>query len=306
MRIRELPVVARHTGPHRHQAAVALLFLLPALLFYAVFIVLPVLFTGVLALSTGPRPGLTGMTFAGPDNFTALFAPDSSFLFPVLTNTLLYAAGTVVLTTGGGLVAALCLVRLPGQGLWRTLYFLPVVTTVVATGNAWKHLYRPDGPVNAALNAVGLDSVGFLQNPSAALPAVVVVQSWASLGSAVLILTAGLTTVPRDCLEAAALDGAGPLTVLVRVTLPLLRPALLFVCVTQLLAGLQSFALIAVMTGNGGPGDATDVAALEMYRRAFTYGDWGTAGAAAFVLFLVTLVITLAQLRLFEPGGGDA
>lgn len=292
--------------PHRHQAVVGLLFLLPTLLFYAVFIVLPVLFTGVLALSDRAGPGLSGMTFAGPDNFTALFSADSAFLYPVLTNTLLYAAGTVVLTTGFGLVAALCLTRLPGQGMWRALYFLPVVTTVVATGNAWKHLYQPDGPVNAVLNTLGLDSVGFLQSPSTALAAVVIVQSWASLGSAVLILAAGLATVPRECREAAALDGAGPLTVLVRITLPLLRPALLFVCVTQLLAGLQSFALITVMTGNGGPGDATNVAALEMYRRAFTYGDWGTAAAAALVLFLVTLTITLAQLRVFERGGEEA
>ncbi|WP_312631498.1 carbohydrate ABC transporter permease [Streptomyces noursei] len=275
------------------------------MLFYAVFVILPVLFTGALALSSGVRPGLSDMTFAGADNFASLFSDGSSFLFPVLTNTLLYAVGTTVLTTVGGLVAALCLARLPGQGLWRTLYFLPVVTNLVATGNAWKHLYQPDGPLNALLNTLGMDSVGFLQNPATALPSVMIVQSWASLGSAVLILSAGLTTVPRDCLEAAELDGAGPLTILIRITIPLLRPALLFVSITQLLAGLQSFALITVMTENGGPGDTTNVAALEMYRRAFTYGDWGTASAAAFVLLLITLTLALAQLRLFEREGKD-
>lgn len=98
---------------------------------------------------------------------------------------------------------------------------------------------------------------------------------------AILILTAGLKAVPHSYYEAAELDGAGPFTVFTRITLPLLRPSLLFVCVTQFITGLQSFALIIVMTGEGGPGDATNVAALEMYQRAFKYGDWGSASAAA-------------------------
>ncbi|MEU2060297.1 sugar ABC transporter permease [Streptomyces sp. NPDC013455] len=288
----------------RRQAVVAYLFLAPTLLFFAVFLVLPLGFALLLSTSrwAGFDPG--DIEPVGLDNFTALFADGSTFLAPVLTNTLLFALGTVALALAGSLLVATCIDKLRFQGLWRTLYFLPIVTTVVAVGNVWKYMYEPGGLVNGVLNALGIGSVAFLQDPDTALPSVVVVQAWASVGSAILILTAGLKAVPESYYEAAALDGAGPVTVFFRITLPLLRPSLLFVCVTQFLTGLQSFALIIVMT-KGGPGDATDVAALEMYRQAFSYGDWGTASAAAFVLFTVVLLVTLVQLWIFRRTGED-
>lgn len=289
----------------RRQAVVAYLFLAPTLLFYAVFLALPLGFALLLSLSRWAGFDLGDIEPVGTDNFARLFADGATFLTPVLTNTLLFALGTVVLALAGSVLVATCIDKLRFQGLWRTMYFLPIVTTVVAVGNVWKYMYEPGGLVNGVLNAVGLASVAFLQDPDTALPAVVVVQAWASVGSAVLVLTAGLKSVPPSYYEAAALDGAGPVTVFWRITLPLLRPSLLFVCVTQFLTGLQSFALIIVMT-KGGPGDATDVAALEMYRQAFSYGDWGTASAAAFVLFAVVLAVTLVQLWLFRRKGEDA
>ncbi|MEU7426180.1 sugar ABC transporter permease [Streptomyces sp. NPDC040750] len=289
----------------RRQAVVAYLFLTPTLLFFAVFLVLPLGFALLLALSRWAGFRLGDIDPVGLDNFTGLLADGSTFLTPILTNTLLFALGTVALALTGAVLVATCIDKLRFQGLWRTLYFLPIVTTVVAVGNVWKYMYEPGGLVNGVLNALGAGSVAFLQDPDTALPSVVVVQAWASVGSAILILTAGLKSIPQSYYEAAELDGAGPVTVLWKITLPLLRPSLLFVCVTQFLTGLQSFALITVMT-RGGPGDATNVAALEMYRQAFAYGDWGTASAAAFVLFLVVLVITLAQLWTFRRKGEDA
>ncbi|MFG3019752.1 carbohydrate ABC transporter permease [Streptomyces sp. NPDC048254] len=289
----------------RRQAVVAYLFLAPTLLFYAVFLALPLGFALLLSMSRWAGFDLGDIDPVGPDNFARLFADGATFLTPVLTNTLLFALGTVALALAGSVLVATCIDKLRFQGLWRTLYFLPIVTTVVAVGNVWKYMYEPGGLVNGVLNALGLGSVAFLQDPDTALPAVVVVQAWASVGSAILVLTAGLKSVPQSYYEAAALDGAGPVTVFWRITLPLLRPSLLFVCVTQFLTGLQSFALIIVMT-KGGPGDATDVAALEMYRQAFSYGDWGTASAAAFVLFAVVLAVTLVQLWLFRRKGEDA
>ncbi|MEV5349967.1 carbohydrate ABC transporter permease [Streptomyces achromogenes] len=294
----------RRRGRHR-ETVVAYLFLAPALLFFAVFLLLPLGFALLLSVSRWTGFDLGAIEPVGPDNFAALFADGSTFLVPVLTNTLLFALGTVALALTGSVVVATCVDRLRFQGLWRTLYFLPIVTTVVAVGNVWKYMYEPGGLANGVLNALGLGSVAFLQDPDTALPSVVVVQAWASLGSAILVLTAGLKSIPASYHEAAALDGAGPGTVFWRITLPLLRPSLLFVCVTQFLTGLQSFALITVMT-RGGPGDATNVAALEMYRLAFDHGDWGTASAAAFVLFAVVLVVTLAQLRVFRRAGEDA
>ncbi|BCM69803.1 MULTISPECIES: carbohydrate ABC transporter permease [Streptomyces] len=289
----------------RRQTVVAYLFLAPTLLFFAVFLVLPLGFALLLSLSRWSGFDLGDIDPVGPDNFAALFADGATFLTPVLTNTLLFALGTVALALAGSVLVATCIDKLRFQGLWRTLYFLPIVTTVVAVGNVWKYMYEPGGLVNGVLNALGLGSVAFLQDPDTALPAVVVVQAWASLGTAILVLTAGLKSIPGTYYEAAALDGAGPVTVFRRITLPLLRPSLLFVCVTQFLIGLQSFALIIVMT-KGGPGNATDVAALEMYRQAFSYGDWGAASAAAFVLFAVVLAVTLAQLWVFRRTGEDA
>ncbi|MEU4037290.1 carbohydrate ABC transporter permease [Streptomyces collinus] len=292
-------------GARRRQTVVAYLFLAPTLLFFAVFLILPLGFALLLSLSRWAGFDLAGIKPVGPDNFTALLADGSTFLTPILTNTLLFALGTVLLALTGSVAVAGCIDRLRFQGLWRTLYFLPIVTTVVAVGNVWKYMYEPGGLVNGALNAVGLGSVAFLQDPDTALPAVVVVQAWASVGSAILVLTAGLKSIPESYYEAAALDGAGSFTVFRKITLPLLRPSLVFVCVTQFLTGLQSFGLIIVMT-KGGPGDATNVAALEMYRQAFSYGDWGTASAAAFMLFVVVLAVTLAQLWIFRRKGEDA
>ncbi|MFJ8790223.1 carbohydrate ABC transporter permease [Streptomyces sp. NPDC102462] len=297
--------VVGHGRARRRQAVVACLFLAPALLFFAVFLILPLGFALLLSMSRWTGFDLGAIDPVGADNFTALFADGSTFLAPVLTNTLLFALGTVALALTGSVLVATCIDKLRFQGLWRTLYFLPIVTTVVAVGNVWKYMYEPGGLVNGVLNALGLGSVAFLQDPDTALPSVVVVQAWASLGTAILILTAGLKSVPESYYEAAALDGAGPVTVFFRITLPLLRPSLLLVCVTQFLTGLQSFALITVMT-RGGPGDATEVAALEMYRQAFSYGDWGAASAAAFVLFVVVLVVTLVQLWFFRRSGEDA
>ncbi|MEV0375187.1 sugar ABC transporter permease [Streptomyces sp. NPDC050636] len=290
----------------RRQTVIAYLFLTPTLLFFAVFLALPLLFAVLLAQSHWDGFHLTDIEPVGLDNFTALFAHGSTFLTPILTNTLLYAVGTVVIALSGSVIIANCINNLRFQGMWRTLYFLPIVTTVVAVGNVWKYMYEPGGLVNGVLNALGFPSIAFLQDPDTALPSVVVVQAWASVGTAILILTAGLKSIPETYYEAAELDGADKFTTFWRITLPLLRPSLLFVCITQFITGLQSFALINVMTGDGGPGDATNVAALEMYQQAFTYGDWGVAGAAAFVLFLVIVLITMAQLRLFRRKGEDA
>ncbi|MFF0746934.1 carbohydrate ABC transporter permease [Streptomyces sp. NPDC004111] len=290
-------------GARRRQRVTAYLFLAPTLLFFALFLLVPLLFSLVLALSRWSGFRLSDIRPVGPENFADLFSRGSTFLSPVLTNTLLYATGTVVLATAGGLLVAVCISRLRFQGFWRTLYFLPAVTTVVAIGNVWKFMYEPGGLLNGVFDALGLAFPALLHQPGTALPAVVVVQAWACLGTAVLILGAGLNAIPREYYEAAALDGAGSFTTFRRITLPLLRPSLMFVVLTQFLAGLQSFALIIVMTGDGGPGDSANVAALEMYQSAFKFGDWGPASAAAFTLFAVILVLTLVQLWFFRRKG---
>ncbi|SDT09105.1 multiple sugar transport system permease protein [Microlunatus soli] len=298
-RSRGLPIALRR----ERRAAWA--FLTPALAFFAVFLVLPFGFAAVLAFSTWTGFDLSRIDFTGLHNFAEILSPRSTFVAPILVNTLLFAIGAVAMATVGAIIVAGCIDRLRFQGFWRAVYFLPVVATVVAIGNVWKMMYQPAGLINGLLNRLGVNSIGFLSDPDIALPSVAVVQAWASIGTAVLILTAGLKGIDQTYYEAAALDGAGTFSTFLQITLPLLRPSLLFVLITQFIGGLQSFALIIVMTTDGGPINSTNVAAFEMYQQAFKFGAWGTASAMAMVLFVIIFVITLIQLWIARLGGEE-
>jgi multiple sugar transport system permease protein len=292
-------------GSLHNDGRAAYLFLAPSLLFFSVFLVLPFIFAVVLAFSDWSGFDLGSIHWAGVKNFSHVLSFDGSFVKPILVNTLLFAFGSVTLATIGSMLVAYCIDRLSFQGFWRVLYFLPVVATVVAIGNVWKMMYQPAGLINGVLNKLGVNSIGFLSDASYALPAVTVVQAWASIGGAVLILTAGLKAIPEMYYEAAEVDGANSWRMFWQITLPLLRPSLLFVLVTQFIGGLQSFALIIVMTTDGGPVNATNVAAFEMYQQAFKFGAWGTASAMAMVLFAVIFVITLLQLWIARRTGEE-
>lgn len=299
---RRAPTLAKARS---RQAWSAWAFLSPSLLFFGIFLILPLLFALMLALSTWSGFDLGAIELIGFDNFANILDPAGAFLAPILTNTLLFAFGSVTIALVASIALATAINRLRFQGLWRTLYFLPIVTTVVAVGNVWKYLYEPGGGlINGVLNSAGIESVRFLADPDLALPSVVIVQAWASLGSAILILTAGVKAIPETYYEAGELDGTNTWTAFWHITLPLLRPTLLFVTITQLIAGLQSFALIIVMTG-GGPSNATNVAGFEMYQQAFTFGVWGVASAMALVLFLIIFAITLLQLWFFRRKGEE-
>ncbi|GAA0979902.1 sugar ABC transporter permease [Acrocarpospora macrocephala] len=292
-------------GRPRRQGRAGYLFLAPSLLFFTVFLILPSLFAIFLSLSQWGGYDLTQITFIGVRNYGDILNFDSTFLSPILVNTLLFAALSVIPAVAGSLLVAQCIERLRFQGFWRFLYFLPVVATVVAIGNVWKMMYQPSGLINGILNMLHINSIGFLSDPTAALPSVAVVQAWASIGSAVLILTAGIKAIDRTVYEAAEIDGANSWNTFWGITLPLLRPSLLFVFITQCIAGMQSFALIIVMTKDGGPANATNVAAFEMYQQAFRFGAWGTASAMAMVLFVIIFVATLIQLWIGRRAGED-
>jgi multiple sugar transport system permease protein len=220
-------------------------------------------------------------------------------------NTLLFTLITVILSVLGGLAVAYAISRLRFQGFWRFLYFLPFVATVVAIGNVWLMMYQPAGLINGVLNLLHINSIGFLSDPHIALPSIAVVQAWASIGVAVLILAAGLNAIDTTYYEAAQLDGANTWQLFWKITLPLLKPSLLFVLITQIIAGFQSFALIIVMAPDGGPVNSTNVAAFEMFQEAFHFGGWGEASAMAMVLFAIVLVITLIQLAFSRSALGE-
>ena len=160
--------------------------------------------------------------------------------------------------------------------------------------------------INGVLNELGIKSIAFLANPDYAMKAIIVVGGWSGIGSAVLILTAGLKGISEDFYEAATIEGAKVFQMYKHITLPLLKPSILFVLIISFIAGLQSFTLALVMTKNGGPGNATNVAGLEMYNQAFSYGNWGIASAMAFVLFVCVFIVTMIQLKLFKRGGVES
>ncbi|WP_214411895.1 carbohydrate ABC transporter permease [Sphaerisporangium fuscum] len=289
----------------QRQGRAGYLFLAPSLLFFTVFLILPSIFAIFLSVSEWGGYDLTQIKFIGVRNYGDILNFDSTFVSPILVNTLLFTVLSVVPSVAGSLLVAQCIERLRFQGFWRFLYFLPVVATVVAIGNVWKMMYQPSGLINGILNALHVNSIGFLSDPKVALPSVAVVQAWASIGSAVLILTAGIKAIDRTIFEAAEIDGANSWTTFWGITLPLLRPSLLFVFITQCIAGMQSFALIIVMTKDGGPANSTNVAAFEMYQQAFKFGAWGTASAMAMVLFIIIFIATLIQLWVSRRAGGD-
>ena len=305
------PEIRRHaalgssTRRYRREARAAHLFLAPALIFFAVFLVFPLLFALLMSFSQWGGFDLTKIKLIGFDNYASILGPDSGFVVPVLVQTFLFSLVGVVLTVAGALLVAQCIERLRFQTFWRLLFFLPVVANVVAVGNVWKSMYQPYGLINGALNALGLKSVNFLTDTRLALASIAVVYAWVSIGTAVLILTAGLKGIDVGIYEAAELDGANVWRTFWGITVPMLRPTLLFVTITQVISSMQSFALMISMTQGGGPANSTKVAALAMYESAFQNGAYGTASAMAIVLFLIVLVVTLGQLMINRRTGGD-
>lgn len=299
-----LPAPGRTRRPFRPYPATApYLFLVPALLPGAVFYLLPVAIS--LGLSFTDRVMLTSPRWVGLGNYTYLLTTDPQF-WDTLLHTLVLAVGATVIGVPLALLIAWGIGTGRGKSTWRTLYWLPMVTNVVAVAYAWRFVLDPvNGLANRLLGLLGLAGPEWLASPDTAMASVIAIVVWAGLGHNVLLLSAGLEEVDESLYEAARLDGAGPWQVLTHVTLPLLRPALLFACITTLIGGLGSFALILVLTG-GGPAGSTNVTALYIYQAAFEHLRLGRASAAAVLLFGVIMLLTLLQMRLFRRGGVDA
>ena len=183
-------------------------------------------------------------------------------------------------------------------GLFRTIYFAPVVTTLVAVAIVWRYLYHPRyGLLNHALGWFGLGPIDWLGDPHWSMPAIILLSIWKNFGYNMLIFIAGLQSIPHDLYEAAAIDGAGPWHRFRHVTLPGLAPTFLFVSVTTMIGYFQLFAEPYVMT-QGGPLKSTTSLVLLMYQEGFRWWRMGIASTLAFLLLVLTLIGTLLQMRL--------
>jgi multiple sugar transport system permease protein len=296
-----MSATTHHVDPTRRQQAVAAWVLaLPFVALFLVFTAGPVLaslgmsFTDIRGTDMR-SPFAVG--FVGLENYTQLLGDD---LFrKVALNTALYVVLGVPLTMGLALAAAVGLNRVTRlRGFFRVGYYLPVVTSIVAVAVVWKFLYRENGGLfNTVLGWVGVDGPAWLDDPSLALPSVVLMSAWRNLGFLMVIFLAGLQTIPAEMNEAAAMDGATPWQRFRYITLPMLRPTLLFGAVITGIGYLQFFEEAFVMT-RGGPLDATRSLTFFTYDQ-FSFGNYGYAAAASYLLFLAVLALTVIQFKVF-------
>ncbi|MEO0758941.1 MAG: sugar ABC transporter permease [Cyanobacteria bacterium J06648_16] len=271
------------------------LLLAPALILLGTFVLGPILYLGYLSLTTGSFTR-AGLHWVGGQHYQRLLA-DPEF-WQVVGNTAYFGLATVapsiVLPLG---LAALLDRSVAFQGLLRTAFFLPSVLSVVAVGLGFRWLFQDTGPINHCLQALGLAPVAWLRSPQWAMPVVIVLSVWKQLGFNLVVFLAGLQAIPRSRYEAAALDGANELQRFWHMTLPGLRPTLLFVTVTTTLFTLRSFEQIYILTG-GGPLNSTNIWVYYIYDQALAQFEFGRAAAATLLLLLVVLGLVWVQLRL--------
>ena len=285
----------------RRRTRAAWLFLAPAILLLAVFFVLPVGAGLLLSLTDFDiyaigSPGVA--RFVGLDNYLRLMR-DGTF-WTAVTNTLKFVliGGplSVAVSLGAALLLNAKLVRM--RSFFRTIYFAPVVTTLVSVAIVWRYLYHPKyGLLNFLLGFVGIEPVDWLGDPQWAMPAIILLAVWKNFGYNMLIFVAGLQTIPENQYEAAAIDGAGAGQRFLHVTVPGLAPTFLFVSVTTMIGFFQLFAEPYVMT-QGGPLGATRSLVLFMYEEGFRWWRMGMAAAVAGVLLVITLAGALIQMKL--------
>jgi multiple sugar transport system permease protein len=276
-------------------------FVAPALALIAVFLFLPMAASLLLSFTDFDIYALgrlDRLRFIGLENYRRLL--NDPMFWMALKNTLYFVIVGGPLSVLVSLSAALLvnhrLTRF--QGWFRTLLFLPVVTTLVAVAVVWRYLYHPrHGFINYVLGWVGLPPIDWLGDTDWAMPAIILMAVWKNFGFNMVVFIAGLQSIPRRLYEAAEIDGADGWAQFRYITLPMLAPTFLFVTVITLIGSFQLFAEPYVMT-QGGPADSTLSVALLMFQEGFRWWNLGYAAAVAFVLFLIILAGTLLQARL--------
>lgn len=276
----------------------AYLFLAPGLLLFLVFRVYPLL-DGLRLSFTNARLGRAAAAWVGLANYQRLL--DDTRFHVSLWNTAFYTVASTLPILALPLALAVALNRGALRTVLRSAFFFPFTLSVVTVGLTWLWLLDPVvGPFNYYLRAAGLPARPWLAEPALAMWAIILTTVWWVTGYYLVIYLAGLQDIPRDLYEAAAIDGAGAWRSFWAVTLPLLRPVLLFVFVTHIIGAFQIFGQVYILT-DGGPGDATRTAVQHLYETAFkNFFHFGSASAMAWVLFAVIAVFSVLQFRLLR------
>jgi multiple sugar transport system permease protein len=285
-----------------HEIRAAWLFLSPALLTIGVFFALPIAAGFLLSLTDFDiysLGSLENVRVVGLRNYVRLLA--DPLLWKAMRNTAFFLFVGGPLTLGVALAAALLLQARVARfkGVFRTIFFTPYVTTLVAVAVVFRYLYHPRfGLIDRVLGGFGIPPIDWLGDPRWAMPAIVLLAVWKNFGYATILFVAGLQAIPESLYEAARLEGAGPVQTFRKITVPLLAPTFLFLGVMTTIGYFQFFAEPYVMTGGGGPLNATLSVGLLMYKNGFRWWSMGYAAAIAFVLFVVVLGLTAIQFRI--------
>lgn len=272
----------------------ATFFLLPALALITLFFLLPVLGGLVLSMTDFDIYSLGSIRntrFVGLRNYAGQLS--NPVFWQAVRNTLYFTLVGVPVTILAAISAALLLNSRAARfkALFRTIYFAPVITTIVAVAVVWRYLYHPRvGLVNQMGAAFGIPAIDWLGDPFWAMPAIILLAIWKNFGYSAVIFLAALQDVPEELYEAAKIDGAGPLAQFRHVTLPALGPSFVFVGVITAIGYVQLFAEPYVMTPDGGPLNSTLSVVMLMYREGFRWWNMGYAASIAFALFILTIV----------------
>jgi multiple sugar transport system permease protein len=280
----------------RHEARNGALMVSPAVVLLLVFFLIPVLLCFILAFTNARLVSPEPTRFIGFDNFSRLF--QDPLFWKSLRNTFYFAIVVVPLQSALALVLALLVnSQHKGTNIFRTLYFIPVVTSIVVVSILWRFMYQPDGLVNQLLQTVSFNTIqgtDWLNNRSSAMPAIIFMSIWQAVGFHMVIWLSGLQTISAELYEAADLDGTSRWEKFRYVTWPGLRATRTFILVTITIAALSLFAQINVMT-NGGPRDATSTVVFQAVRVGYQQQATAYASAISLAFFVLVLTVSLVQ-----------
>ncbi|MDC7229531.1 MAG: sugar ABC transporter permease [Sphaerochaetaceae bacterium] len=285
----------RHTKGNFHQTAAPLLFLLPNILIFGLFIIVPAI--QGLRMSLTEWGVFTTPRFIGFANFVEL-AQDAVF-WKTFSNTIVYSLFTVSLIMIYALALALLLYKntIKGEKIFRSLFYIPSLLSMITVGIAWRFILGDEmGIINYLLRRLGGSGIPWLTDSNLAMISIIGVSIWAQAGYYMVILIAGLQAIPIELYEAATIDGASKTKTFTAITLPLLRSTLLVVMVLSTIASFKAYELISVMT-KGGPGYATKLIVQQVYQVAFLEDRMGYASAMSIVLMLIISIFTLVQFK---------
>ncbi|QIZ97143.1 MULTISPECIES: sugar ABC transporter permease [unclassified Leifsonia] len=285
------PTPPRGTRKRKGDGLVALAYLWPGLAGFTFFILVPLL--GSLVISLFEWPLFGSPTFVGFANYQKLFS-DPTF-YTVLINTVIFAFVYTALNLVLALAVSLWLnTRIKFSGFWRVIFFLPAITPMVANALVWRLLLSDNGLVNSALASVGIQGPSWLSDASFALFSVIAMSVWQSFGYNVIVLSAGLGSIPKEILEASRMDGTSAWQRLRSIILPMISPSLFFTMTMTMIGAFQVFVQPQILT-QGGPGESTNTFVLYLYRNGFVFDRLGYASALAWILFIVVMLITALQ-----------